>query len=131
MKTPDWLREVRDEFEGNGAWVSTLNILDNEKEEFDCETDTEVAAHVLLNLAELADEAEAASNRVERACVSRLSRSIGVRLVEAVSAHGRREGVEAEIETLRMLLGLAIESLSLDQRRAFIEQDHVKRLRAE
>ena len=58
METPEWLREVRDEFEGNGAWVSTLNILDNEEEEFDCETDADVAAHVLLNLAELADESQ-------------------------------------------------------------------------
>jgi hypothetical protein len=131
METPEWLREVRDEFEGYGAWVSTLNILDNEEEEFDCETDADVAAHVLLNLAELADESQAAAHRVERACVTHLSRTVAVRLAEAAAAQGRRDGGDAEVEALRTWLELAVETMSLDQWREFMEQDDVKRLPAQ
>ena len=131
MDAPDWLRDVRAEFESQGAWVSVLNILNNEDEEFDCDSDTDVAAHVLLNLAELVDEAQAASYRTERACVEQLSRSVGVRFVEAAAAQRRKEGIDAETEALQMLLGLVIESMSLEQWRALMEQDDVKRLLAQ
>ncbi len=131
MEAPEWLREVRDEYEGNGAWASVLNILDNEEEEFDADTDLAVAAQVSLNLAELADEVEAAYIRTAQACAAHLSRSVGVRLVEAAAAQGRAEGPDSEIEVLRLLLGLVIETMSVSQWQAFVEQDYVEQLLAQ
>ena len=130
MQMPEWLKEVREEFCAEGAWASTLNILDNEGEEFEVDSDMAIADHIAANLRELTGESQDAADRATQACAWHLSQTIGTKTIEAAAAHGDNEGNEAEIADLRSLLGLALEALSLEQWRALLANEDVKRVLA-